>query len=67
MSKCGTTTIEAKSGYGLDAENEIKMLRVIDRARKELSFMDISVTYCGGHAVPKFVFYQNLKNLMICV
>uniref|UniRef100_T2M6L2 Probable imidazolonepropionase n=1 Tax=Hydra vulgaris TaxID=6087 RepID=T2M6L2_HYDVU len=53
MSKCGTTTIEAKSGYGLDAENEIKMLKVIERARKEISFMDISVTYCGGHAIPK--------------
>jgi len=54
MSKCGTTVLEAKSGYGLDAESEIKMLRVIDKARKEMaSIIDISSTYCGAHAIPK--------------
>jgi len=54
MVKCGTTTVEAKSGYGLDKENELKMLRVINRARNELSKMvDISITYCGAHAIPK--------------
>ena len=53
MSKCGTTTIEAKSGYGLDAESEIKMLRVIEKARREFQMIDISSTYCGAHAIPK--------------
>lgn len=55
MVKCGTTTLEAKSGYGLDVENEVKMLRVIGRAKKELSKVDISSTYCGAHAIPRFV------------
>ena len=53
MLRCGTTTLEAKSGYGLDAESEIKMLRVIERGRKEFPMMDISCTFCGAHAIPK--------------
>lgn len=53
MSKCGTTTLEAKSGYGLDAESEIKMLRVIEKAKNEFKGIDISSTYCGAHAIPK--------------
>lgn len=54
MLKCGTTAVEAKSGYGLDAENEIKMLRAIERAKKEHP-IDISCTFCGAHSVPKYV------------
>ena len=53
MVRCGSTFIEAKSGYGLDAENEIKMLRVIERAKREFSSLEISSTYCGAHAIPK--------------
>jgi len=34
MSKLGTTTLEVKSGYGLNIENEIKLLKVIKRAKK---------------------------------
>lgn len=49
---CGTTLVEAKSGYGLDPETEIKMLRVIQRA-KETMPIEISPTFCGAHAVPK--------------
>ncbi|KAK4026376.1 hypothetical protein OUZ56_015377 [Daphnia magna] len=48
----GTVLVEGKSGYGLDAENEIKMLRVLERAKRELP-IDISSTFCGAHAVPK--------------
>ena len=48
----GTTLVEAKSGYGLDLDNELKMLRVIERAKKEHN-MTVSSTYCGAHAVPK--------------
>jgi imidazolonepropionase-like amidohydrolase len=33
MSKGGTTTVEVKSGYGLNAEAEVKMLRAIETAR----------------------------------
>ncbi|RUS88362.1 hypothetical protein EGW08_003874 [Elysia chlorotica] len=52
MSQSGTTLVECKSGYGLDLENEVKMLRVIEEARKVVP-MEISSTYCGAHAVPK--------------
>ena len=52
MLKYGTTLVEVKSGYGLDLDTEIKMLKVIERARRSLP-IDISCTYCGAHAVPK--------------
>jgi len=53
MSKSGTTVVECKSGYGLNTDTEMKMLRVLERARREISFVDISITYCGAHAIPK--------------
>jgi imidazolonepropionase len=46
----GTTTIEIKSGYGLDTANELKMLRVIDRVAHHLP-MDVVATFMGAHAV----------------
>lgn len=54
MVRTGTTVVECKSGYGLDLDTELKMLRVINSARKSLS-IGISTTYCGAHAVPKYV------------
>jgi imidazolonepropionase len=48
----GTTTMEAKSGYGLDTDTELKMLRVLAAARQH-GCPEISSTYCGAHAVPK--------------
>ncbi len=52
----GTTTIEAKSGYGLDTANEIKILKVINKLKKENKFgLDIIPTFLGAHAVPKGV------------
>ncbi|HVC36984.1 MAG TPA: imidazolonepropionase [Gammaproteobacteria bacterium] len=47
----GVTTIEIKSGYGLDMENELKMLRAIRQLRRQLD-MDIVPTFLGAHAVP---------------
>jgi len=47
----GTTTIEAKSGYGLDFENEIKMLEAIKIANEE-SPLDFVPTFIGAHAIP---------------
>jgi imidazolonepropionase len=52
MMRAGTTLVECKSGYGLDLDTELKMLRVLERARRELH-VDISVTYCGAHSVLK--------------
>ena len=47
----GATTIEIKSGYGLDLKNELKMLRVIDRLRQAYPIRIVS-TFMGAHAIP---------------
>ncbi|XP_060699259.1 probable imidazolonepropionase [Hemiscyllium ocellatum] len=52
MVRTGTTLVECKTGYGLNLETETKMLRVIERARRELD-ISISSTYCGAHSVPR--------------
>lgn len=49
---CGTTTVEAKSGYGLDLETEIKMLRAI-RHLNEHTCLRYVPTFLGAHAVPE--------------
>ncbi|NLX89017.1 MAG: imidazolonepropionase [Syntrophomonadaceae bacterium] len=48
----GTTTIEAKSGYGLDLDTEIKCLQVARELNDEHP-IDIIPTYLGAHAIPK--------------
>ncbi|TWW64830.1 probable imidazolonepropionase [Takifugu flavidus] len=52
MLRAGTTLVECKSGYGLELQTEVKMLEVIEKARRSLP-INISSTYCGAHAVPK--------------
>lgn len=47
----GVTTMEAKSGYGLDRETELKQLRVAKRLNEETP-MDIASTFLGAHAIP---------------
>lgn len=47
----GTTSCEAKSGYGLSTEEELKQLRVIRRLN-ETHKIDIMSTFMGAHAVP---------------
>src|SRR5512132_3841635 len=49
---CGTTTVEAKSGYGLTVEDELKILRVMRQLQKEVR-LEIVPTFLGAHAVPK--------------
>ena len=48
----GTTTIEAKSGYGLDTESELKSLKVIEKISNN-HIIDIVPTFMGAHAFPK--------------
>ncbi len=48
----GTVAVEIKSGYGLDTESELKMLRVIRRL-KELNWIPIKATFLGAHAIPQ--------------
>ena len=50
--RCGTTTVEAKSGYGLTLEDELKILRVMERLNKETP-LEIVPTFLGAHAVPR--------------
>lgn len=47
----GVATIEIKSGYGLDLENEAKMLRVARRIGAELG-ITVRTTFLGAHALP---------------
>ena len=55
----GTTTLEAKSGYGLDTESELKSLRVLDHVNSAHA-IDIVSTFLGAHAIPP-EFYGNPK------
>ncbi|MBA3962280.1 MAG: imidazolonepropionase [Chthoniobacterales bacterium] len=50
--RCGTTTMEAKSGYGLSLEEELKMLRVIRRLN-ETTPIEFVATFLGAHALPE--------------
>lgn len=52
MLRQGTTTVEVKSGYGLDTENEIKMLRAIERIKAD-AVQDVVPTLLAAHAVPR--------------
>lgn len=47
----GVTTVEVKSGYGLDRETELKQLRVIRKLNEEAA-QDVVSTFLGAHAIP---------------
>lgn len=47
----GTTTVEIKSGYGLDTQTELRMLRCIERLGRETP-LDVIGTFMGAHAIP---------------
>lgn len=51
IASLGTGAVEIKSGYGLNTEDELKMLRTIKKL-KELSPVTIKSTFLGAHAVP---------------
>jgi imidazolonepropionase len=51
MLRSGTTTVESKSGYGLDLQNELKMLEV-NRELDDLLPIDVVSTFLGAHAFP---------------
>jgi len=60
--KYGTTTIEAKSGYGLTLKDEIKSLEIIKKIDGELD-IDIIPTFLGAHDIP--IEYKNNKEKYI--
>lgn len=51
MLACGTTTCEIKTGYGLETQTELKMLRVIEKLDKTHA-IDVVPTFLAAHAVP---------------
>lgn len=52
MLEMGVTTVEGKSGYGLDKETEIKQLRVM-KGLDYVHDMDVVSTFMGTHSIPK--------------
>jgi len=52
MLRHGTTLVEAKSGYGLEAETEVKMLKVLKQAKSKQP-IEIVSNFCGAHSIPK--------------
>jgi imidazolonepropionase len=49
--RCGTTTAEAKSGYGLTVDDELRILRVMRQLNEE-TLLEVVSTFLGAHAVP---------------
>lgn len=52
MLRQGTTTVEIKSGYGLDTDNEIKMLEAINELNAE-EVVTVVPTFLGAHSIPQ--------------
>lgn len=66
LKKEGVTTVEIKSGYGLDLINELKMLRVAKRLG-ELSGLRVKTTFLGAHAIgPEFTEQSQVYVDLVC-
>jgi imidazolonepropionase len=62
--RCGTTTVESKSGYGLSVEDELKILRVMRRLNQETP-LEIVPTFLGAHAVPRKMHVDEYVDLVV--
>jgi imidazolonepropionase len=62
--RCGTTTVEAKSGYGLTLSDELKILRVIQRLNEEMP-IEFVPTFLGAHATPRDMRTDDYVDLII--
>ncbi len=62
--RCGTTTVEGKSGYGLTLDDELKILRVMRQLNRETS-LEIVPTFLGAHAVPREMSANAYPDLVI--
>jgi imidazolonepropionase len=62
--RCGTTTMEAKSGYGLSPEDEIKILRVI-KSIGEQGPVRLVPTFLGAHSIPPGVSARDYLRLIL--
>ena len=57
MLKHGTTTCEAKSGYGLETKSELKILKV-QKKLNDFHDVDIVSTFLGAHAIPRKIYHM---------
>ncbi len=62
--KSGTTTVEAKSGYGLTVEDELKILRVMQRLNQETR-LEVVPTFLGAHAIPRELRESDYVDLVV--
>ena len=62
--RCGTTTVEAKSGYGLTVEDELKILRVMRQVNQETR-LEVAPTFLGAHAIPRELRESDYVDLVI--
>jgi len=62
--RCGTTTVESKSGYGLTPEDELKILKVMRRLTQETP-LEIVPTFLGAHAVPRKMHADEYVDLVV--
>ena len=64
MLKYGTTTCEGKSGYGLNFDSELKILKVLKKL-DDVHPIDIIPTFLGAHAIPEEYRSEEYVNLII--
>lgn len=64
--RTGTTTVEAKSGYGLTLEDELKILRAIERLNRETALRYVP-TFLGAHEIPPEYKTQRTKYVSLIV
>jgi imidazolonepropionase len=62
--RCGTTTVESKSGYGLSVEDELKILRVM-RCLNQETPLEIVPTFLGAHAIPRKIRADEYVDLVV--
>lgn len=62
--RCGTTTVEAKSGYGLTVADELKMLRAVRRLNEE-TLLEYVPTFLGAHAFPDEMSREEYVDLIV--
>ncbi len=64
MLQHGTTSCEMKTGYGLDVENELKLLKV-QKKLAQIHPMDLVSTFLGAHAIPEHMSTNDYVNTII--
>src|SRR5438552_17865578 len=64
MIEAGTTTLEIKSGYGLNLQDELKILRVIRRLKRQ-NPCKIAATFLGAHSIPTGMISEDYAKMVI--